>query len=231
MQAIATMNGVYCTSRPMRVSAATTKRNSLQSQSISDTLAMAPALNSSEDASNTTVFVGGIDQTVTEDQLKAHFSHVGEVVFVKIPPGRGCAFIQFANHYQALSVIQTMNGTQIGPNKVRLGWGKAPGSRSAASAPAYGYPYQQGISGYQYPYYGQYYQHQQSYDPYQQTGYQVRYYRVQGPLALALLIDMSVSELRPGARLHDLRNGLPIVILSADFTRCRTRDGGRFHAA
>jgi RNA recognition motif-containing protein len=41
--------------------------------------------------------VGGIDSDVTDEDLRQPFSQFGEVVSVKIPVGKGCAFVQFAN--------------------------------------------------------------------------------------------------------------------------------------
>ena len=43
------------------------------------------------------IFVGGIDSDVTDEDLRQPFSQFGEVVSVKIPVGKGCAFVQFAN--------------------------------------------------------------------------------------------------------------------------------------
>lgn len=45
------------------------------------------------------IFVGGLDADVTEEDLMQPFSQFGEVVSVKIPVGKGCGFVQFANRY------------------------------------------------------------------------------------------------------------------------------------
>jgi len=45
------------------------------------------------------IFVGGLDADVTEEDLMQPFSDFGEVVSVKIPVGKGCGFVQFANRY------------------------------------------------------------------------------------------------------------------------------------
>ncbi|WRX28896.1 RNA recognition motif domain - like 10 [Theobroma cacao] len=49
------------------------------------------------DPNNTTIFVGGLDPSVSEDQLKQIFSQLGEVVHVKIPANKRCGFVQYAN--------------------------------------------------------------------------------------------------------------------------------------
>ena len=43
------------------------------------------------------IFVGGLDQNVTDDVLHQVFSAYGELVHVKIPVGKRCGFVQFAN--------------------------------------------------------------------------------------------------------------------------------------
>lgn len=41
------------------------------------------------------IFVGGLDPNITEDELKQIFAQFGELAYVKIPPGRGCGFVQY----------------------------------------------------------------------------------------------------------------------------------------
>lgn len=43
------------------------------------------------------IFIGGLDPNVTNDDLKQLFSQHGDIVSVKLPVGKGCGFIQFAN--------------------------------------------------------------------------------------------------------------------------------------
>lgn len=43
------------------------------------------------------IFVGAVDQSVTEDDLKSVFGQFGELVHVKIPAGKRCGFVQYAN--------------------------------------------------------------------------------------------------------------------------------------
>ena len=45
------------------------------------------------------IFVGGLDSDVSEDDLRQPFLQFGEVVSVKIPVGKGCGFVQFADRY------------------------------------------------------------------------------------------------------------------------------------
>lgn len=45
------------------------------------------------------IFVGGLDPNVTDEDLRTPFSEYGDIVSVKIPVGKGCGFVQFANRY------------------------------------------------------------------------------------------------------------------------------------
>ncbi|GKV15641.1 hypothetical protein SLEP1_g26416 [Rubroshorea leprosula] len=81
------------------------------------------------DPNNTTVFVGGLDPSVTEDQLKQVFSQVGELVHVKIPVGKHCGFVQFANRTTAEQALSMLNGSVLGGRNIRLSWGRSPSSK------------------------------------------------------------------------------------------------------
>ena len=43
------------------------------------------------------IFVGGLDSNISDDQLRQVFSQYGELVHVKIPVGKRCGFVQFAD--------------------------------------------------------------------------------------------------------------------------------------
>lgn len=43
------------------------------------------------------IFVGGLDPNISDEDLRQPFSQYGEIVSVKIPVGKGCGFVQFAN--------------------------------------------------------------------------------------------------------------------------------------
>ncbi|RVW85403.1 Polyadenylate-binding protein RBP47B' [Vitis vinifera] len=84
------------------------------------------ALPADNDINNTTIFVGNLDPNVTEEELKQIFSQFGELVYVKIPAGRGCGFVQFGTRTSAEEAIQRMQGTVIGQLVVRISWGRSP---------------------------------------------------------------------------------------------------------
>lgn len=43
------------------------------------------------------IFVGGLDSTIPDENLKQTYSHYGEITSVKMPLVKGCGVVQFAN--------------------------------------------------------------------------------------------------------------------------------------
>lgn len=78
-QALQTMNGVYCSSRPMRVSVATDRNAKPRGVLGMYGQGMGGMGNTEEEGANTTVFVGGLEASSTEEELRAHFSSIGDV--------------------------------------------------------------------------------------------------------------------------------------------------------
>jgi RNA recognition motif-containing protein len=76
-------------------------------------------MNQFTDPNNTTVFVGGLSGYVTEDELRSFFQGFGEITYVKIPPGKGCGFVQFVHRHAAEMAINQMQGYPIGNSRVR----------------------------------------------------------------------------------------------------------------
>ncbi|CAL9183833.1 unnamed protein product [Musa hybrid cultivar] len=127
--AITEMNGVYCSTRPMRIGLATPRKSS---GGLGPDGASATGSQSDIDSANTTIFVGGLDPEVSEDDLKEAFSQYGEITSVKIPVGKQCGFVLFAHRNNAEEALQQLNGTIIGKQTVRLSWGRNPARQSRA---------------------------------------------------------------------------------------------------
>ncbi|MFS7998391.1 putative RNA recognition motif domain, nucleotide-binding alpha-beta plait domain superfamily [Helianthus anomalus] len=135
------MNGQYCSSRPMRIGVATPKKPSGQQQYGQQQFSSQAVIlaggngsfgannQSDEDSSNTTIFVGGLDSEVNDEDLRQTFIQCGEILSIKIPVGKGCGFVRFANRSSAEDAIQNMHGTVIGKQTVRISWGKTPAGR------------------------------------------------------------------------------------------------------
>ncbi|KAK8941901.1 Polyadenylate-binding protein RBP45 [Platanthera guangdongensis] len=127
-RAMTEMNGVYCSSRAMRVGpAASKKANDGQLQEPPKApFQHVQSSQSESDPNNTTIFVGGLDSDVTDDLLRQVFSTYGDLVHVKIPAGKRCGFVQFVNRACAEEALLMLQGTQLGTQKIRLSWGRSP---------------------------------------------------------------------------------------------------------
>lgn len=118
----------------------------------------AQGVQTDNDPSNSTIFVGGLDPNATEDVLKQVFTPYGEVVHVKIPVGKRCGFVQYASRFSAEEALLMLQGTMIGGQNVRLSWGRSPSNKQvqdfnqwgAATATAGYYGYGQGYGTYGY---------------------------------------------------------------------------------
>ncbi|KAG9449496.1 hypothetical protein H6P81_009461 [Aristolochia fimbriata] len=138
-RAMTEMNGVYCSTRPMRISAATPKKTTAFPQVYPTVKAAvypmptytAPVqpFTAETDATSTTIFIGSLDPNVSEDELKQIFGQLGELVYVKIPPTKGSGFVQFSTRAAAEEAMQRLQGTMIGQQAVRLAWGRGSGNK------------------------------------------------------------------------------------------------------
>lgn len=116
-RAIQEMQGFVIHKRPIRVSLATPKNHhQFDNSPVSSKISI--------EMPNTTVFVGGLSCPITEEQLRQYFCIFGDIIYVKIPPGKGCGFVQYVTRQSAELAIDRMNGQQIGTCCVRLSWGK-----------------------------------------------------------------------------------------------------------
>lgn len=180
LRAMTEMNGHYCSTRPMRIGPAATKKPVGAQQYQKATYQSTQGSQGENDPNNTTIFVGGLDSSVTDDLLRQVFGQFGELIHVKIPLGKRCGFVQFASRASAEQALSIMNGTQLGGQSIRLSWGRSPSNKQTQPDQAqwngagayYGYP--QGYDAYTYApptqdpniYYGGY----PGYGNYQQPG-------------------------------------------------------------
>ncbi|KAE9620462.1 hypothetical protein Lal_00019866 [Lupinus albus] len=138
-RAMSEMNGVYCSTRPMRISAATPKKtNTLQHQYAPPKaiypipVAYTPPVSTvppDYDINNTTVFVGNLDLNVTEEELKQIFLQFGDILSVKIHAGKGFGFVQFGTRASGEEAIQRMQGKMIGQQVAQISWSSTSSAR------------------------------------------------------------------------------------------------------
>lgn len=131
MRAMTEMNGVLCSTRPMRVGPAANKKPTGSQQYQKATYPSADAYPGETDPNNTTIFVGGLDDSVTDDYLRQVFGRFGDLIHVKIPPGKRCGFVQFADRATAEQALSALNGSQLGGHTIRLSWGRSSGNKQA----------------------------------------------------------------------------------------------------
>ncbi|XP_042463282.1 polyadenylate-binding protein RBP45-like [Zingiber officinale] len=155
-RAMTEMNGVYCSTRPMRIGPAANKKTLVTQQQFSTNASYQtpPSADSENDPNNTTLFVGGLDSNVTDDHLRHTFSQYGEIVYVKIPLGKRCGFVQFSNRPSAEEALRMLNGIQLGGQNIRLSWGRSPTNKQPQQDPSQWngsyYGYNQGYNAYGY---------------------------------------------------------------------------------
>ena len=90
------MQGFNLAGRPIRVSLATARRAGAGAGGAGGggggggaVLANSIPHPADTDPTNTTLFIGGLSAGVSEDQLRALFGQYGDIVYVKIPAGKG----------------------------------------------------------------------------------------------------------------------------------------------
>ncbi|XP_078432570.1 polyadenylate-binding protein RBP47-like [Wolffia australiana] len=128
-RALTEMNGVYCSSRAMRVGAATPRKSSGSASTSSHG-------SPSGDSTNTTLFIGGLDPDVSEEELRQAFTQHGEIATVKIPAGKQCGFVQFVRRNSAEEALQKLNGITLGKQTIRISWGRNPINKQFRAEPA-----------------------------------------------------------------------------------------------
>lgn len=88
------------------------------------------ANHANNDPSNTTVFVGGLPACISEETLKTFFQNFGEITYVKIPPNKGCGFVQYVRRADAEAAMLKMHDFPIhGKSRIRLSWGRSLGDK------------------------------------------------------------------------------------------------------
>lgn len=128
--ALSDMNGHFLSNRPIRVSLATAKKSSHSTLAQQNVQPLHP---SDLDPTNTTLFIGGLSSQVIEDQLRMVFGQFGDIIYVKIPQGKGCGFVQYVLRSSAERAMMTMNGKILGNSAMRISWGRSSGRSASPS--------------------------------------------------------------------------------------------------
>jgi len=95
-----------------------------------------PHLEPPEDRLITTLYVGGLDESVTEQDIKNSFYAYGEIRNTTMVPKQGCAFVQFNKRSAAeLAAEKTFNKLVIRGLKLTIRWGKSQGKAQTTLGP------------------------------------------------------------------------------------------------
>lgn len=135
-RAVVEMNGFFLGGRQIRVMTAASKEERAVSAEYRPPT-MFPSAVDRVTEENSCVFVGGLDESVTPEMLRHHFGLLGDIAYIRIPPGRGCGFVGFVHRKNAESAISTLQGLRINGYKVRLSWGSMrPKNQPAKPSPS-----------------------------------------------------------------------------------------------
>ncbi|KAJ1659859.1 Pre-mRNA-splicing factor slt11 [Coemansia sp. RSA 25] len=82
-------------------------------------------LDAPEDKSITSLFVLGLDQSVTQADLRDHFSPFGELKSVVVVPKGNCAFVNYKSRAGAEAAASAaLGGCSIKDKSLKVSWGK-----------------------------------------------------------------------------------------------------------
>ncbi|KAG2435021.1 hypothetical protein HYH02_012018 [Chlamydomonas schloesseri] len=88
-----------------------------------------------EDTSITTLYVGGLDASTTEDDVRDAFYSFGELASVRKMDVKSCAFVTYTTRSAAEKAAEELGGNPlIKGARVKLMWGRPPPARNAAAA-------------------------------------------------------------------------------------------------
>ena len=89
-----------------------------------------PCLDPSEDKIITTLYVGGLGDTITETDLKNHFYQFGEIRTITVVQRQQCAFIQFSTRQAAeVAAKKSFNKSVVNGCKLKVKWGRSQAAR------------------------------------------------------------------------------------------------------
>uniref|UniRef100_A0A8C4RAL9 Pre-mRNA-splicing factor RBM22 n=1 Tax=Eptatretus burgeri TaxID=7764 RepID=A0A8C4RAL9_EPTBU len=88
-----------------------------------------PRLDPPEDKSITTLYVGGLDDYISEQDIRNHFYQFGELRSVSVVPRQQCAFVQFTLRTAAEQAAEkSFNKLIIRGRRLHIKWGRSQGA-------------------------------------------------------------------------------------------------------
>ncbi|XP_070544390.1 pre-mRNA-splicing factor RBM22-like [Ptychodera flava] len=90
-----------------------------------------PKLESPEDRTVTTLYVGGLGDKVTEQDLRDHFYQFGEIRSINVVSRQQCAFVQFTQRQAAeMAAERSFNKLIIKGRRLNIKWGRSQAQQS-----------------------------------------------------------------------------------------------------
>ncbi|KAK1345733.1 hypothetical protein QTO34_008197 [Cnephaeus nilssonii] len=89
-----------------------------------------PRLDPPEDKTLTTLYVGGVGDTITETDLRDHIYQVGEIRAIAVVQRQQCAFIQCATRQAAaVAAEKSFNKLIVSGRRLNVKWGRSQAAR------------------------------------------------------------------------------------------------------
>ncbi|CAB3993500.1 pre-mRNA-splicing factor RBM22-like [Paramuricea clavata] len=90
-----------------------------------------PSLEPPPDKAITTLYVGGLDGRVLEQDLRDHFYQFGEIRSITMVPKQQCAFVCFTNRFSAETAAEnSFNKLIMKGRRLKILWGKSQGAKA-----------------------------------------------------------------------------------------------------
>ncbi|XP_043828248.1 pre-mRNA-splicing factor RBM22-like [Dromiciops gliroides] len=90
----------------------------------------APHLDRPEDQTITTLYIGGLGDTISERDLRNHFYLFGEIRRITVIQRKQCAFIQFATRQAAeMAADKSFNKLIVNGRRLHVKWGRSPAAK------------------------------------------------------------------------------------------------------
>uniref|UniRef100_A0A0R3S4T1 RRM domain-containing protein n=1 Tax=Elaeophora elaphi TaxID=1147741 RepID=A0A0R3S4T1_9BILA len=75
---------------------------------------------------NTSVYVGNVNASANDEDLRAAFDKFGRILEVRIFKSQGYAFVRFDKKDSACNAICKMNGQELCSQNIKCSWGRTP---------------------------------------------------------------------------------------------------------
>lgn len=81
---------------------------------------------------STTLFIGKISKTTSEDELRAELEKYGSLESINMIPPRGCAFVCMTRRKEAAKAVDRMKGMLFNGSELRVAWAPGIGVKESA---------------------------------------------------------------------------------------------------